>query len=111
MNDALRQLQTLMCRDENGNLIKATMQQPPPRVETVRDSGPMMRAKMSQLELLGTIVRKKSGNDNIYSKGEVTRYDPINKLCTVKYQDGDGEEYDHSEIKRYKKPKQRYHSK
>ena len=92
-----------MCRDEKGNLIKATTQQSPPRVEPVRDSGPMTRAKMSQNEPLGTIVQQKCG-DNIYSEGEVTHYDPINKFYTIKYQDGDGDEYDHSEIKRYKNP-------
>ena len=62
------------------------------------------------LEPMGTIVRKRF-NDGKFYEGEVTKYDPINNYYTVRFQDGDVEEYDHDEMKRYKKKQQRYSKK
>ena len=70
----------------------------------------MTRAKILQFEPLGIIVHRKF-DDDIYSEREVTHYDPINNFYTIKYQDGEGDEYDHNEIKKYKKPKQWYQHK
>jgi len=59
-------------------------------------------------EHIGTIVRKKFDEDGKYYEGEVTKYDSIDKLYTIKYKDGDQEEYEHDEMILYKKKDQHY---
>lgn len=68
---------------------------------------PRTRSQTYVQEKVGTIVRKQF-NDRKFYKGEITKYDPVNKFYTIKYKDGDIEEYDHSEIKKYKKKKKEY---
>ena len=57
-----------------------------------------------------TIVRKRF-NDGKFYEGEITKYNPINDYYTVRFQDGDIEEYDCDEMKRYKKKRQSYSKK
>lgn len=61
-----------MFQDEKGNQIKAANQQATPRMKTVRDSGSMTRSKISQYELIDTIVCQNFGDDIIYHEEEVT---------------------------------------
>lgn len=68
----------------------------------MQESGPTTRSKTFQHKPIGTIVCWKF-DGFIYHEGEVTQYDPINLFYTIKYQDGDSEEYNHSEIRLYKK--------
>jgi len=55
---------------------------------------------------IGTIVKKRSDKDGKYYEGEVTKYDSSNKLYTIKYKNGDQEEYDHDDMILYKKKDQ-----
>ena len=55
----------------------------------------------------GTIVRKRF-EDGKYYEGEVTGYDTINEYYKIAYTDGDTEEYDNDDMKRYYKAFQRY---
>ena len=79
LNDAIRRLQTLLCRDEHGRQIttSADVPQPPPRVLPTRDVGPTTRSQTYQPEPVGTIVHKKIDKDGKYYKVEVTKYDSI----------------------------------
>ena len=54
----------------------------------------------------GTIVKKRFNKG--WYKGEVTKYDPIEKYYTILYTDGDTEEFTQDEFKRFRKPKQHY---
>ena len=63
-----------------------------------RPTGPTTRSQAYKQEPIGTIVKRKF-NDGKWYEGEVTHYDPINKLYKIKYRDGDTEDYDHSEMK------------
>ena len=45
---------------------------------------------------------------HILLKGKIIHYEPINKFYTIKYQDGDGDEYNNNRIKLYTKKKQQY---
>ena len=107
LNDALRTLQTLMCRDERGrqiyegeNLIEQRVVLAPQRPCT--RSQPTVAAEPN-----GTIVRRRF-EDKQYYEGEVTKYDAVNDLYTIKYRDGDIEKYDAVHMARFKKKKQRY---
>lgn len=62
-----------------------------------RDRGPRTWSQTYVPEPVGTIVRKKF-NDGKYYKGEVMKYNEVNKFYTVKFTDGDVEEYDHQEL-------------
>lgn len=55
----------------------------------------------------GTIIRKLFGNGNHY-EGEVVGYDPIRKCYKIKYTDGNLEDYDAGDMKKYYKDNQRY---
>jgi len=59
--------------------------------------------KSNRPEPIGTMVRKKFDADAKYYEGEVTKYDSTKKLYTIKYKNGDQEEYDHDEMILYKK--------
>ena len=110
LNDAIRRLQTLLCRDAQGKQITARpeVQLAPPRVLPTRDKGPTTRLQTYQPEAIGTIIRKKFNEDGNYYEGEVTKYDPINKFYSIKYLDGDEEDFDHNEMTKYKKRRQQY---
>ena len=56
----------------------------PPRVQRPTRS--------TNLYDIGTIIRKRF-NNNKYYEGEVTNYDPINRLYQIKYLGGDSEEF------------------
>ena len=58
------------------------------------------------IHLIGTIVRRKFGNH--FFEGEITAYDSKEGFYHVIYLDGDQEDMDDSEVKRYKKPIQQY---
>ena len=53
-------------------------------------------------EPIGTIVRRRF-EDNKYYEGEVIKYNAKDGFYTVRYQDGDIEEYDIMEMSRFKK--------
>lgn len=110
LNDAIRRLQNLLCRDEHGRQITACadVPQPPPRVLPNRDTGPTTRSQTYQPEAVGTIVRKKFKEDGKYYKGKVTKYNSINKFYRIKYLDGDEDDFHHQEMTKYKKRHQKY---
>ena len=56
---------------------------------------------------IGNIIRKRFSNHKYY-EGEVTNYDPINKLYQIKYLDGDTEDFTPTERKQYYQHSQRY---
>jgi hypothetical protein len=56
----------------------------------------------------GTIIRKKFNKG--WYEGEVTGFDPSNSYYKIRYTDGDTEEFDHQEVKEYKKKVQAYTS-
>lgn len=107
LNNALRTMQRLMCCNADGTQRYDK--------STTKDQGvavpdrprPRTRSQTFVQEPIGTIVRKRF-NDGKFYEGEITKFDPINKFYTVKFQDGDIEEYDQSEMKKYKKKKQQY---
>ena len=104
LHDAIRCLQTLLCRDAQGKQIIAhpDVPLPPTRVFPKRDKGPTTLLQTYQPETVGTIVRKKFDEDGKYYEGEVSKYDAINKFYLIKYFDGDEEDFDHQEMKKYK---------
>ena len=65
------------------------------------------RSQTAQLYPIGTIIRKQF-DDGKYYEGEVTKYDPPNKLYSIEYCDGDREEYTHDEVTTYRKKTQQY---
>mmetsp|Transcript_44677 Transcript_44677/g.50593 ORF Transcript_44677/g.50593 Transcript_44677/m.50593 type:complete len:464 (-) Transcript_44677:207-1598(-) len=69
-----------------------------------------IRSKPYRSEPIGTIVKKKFDKDGKNYEGEVTKYDSSNKLYTIKYKNGDQEEYDHDDMIFYKMKDQRYDS-
>ena len=113
-----------MCRDINGKqqlrrkvvinqLQQGVEERPVPitRSATRDQEGTVADVDTTDtMEPMGTIVQKRF-NDGKFYKGEVTKYDPINNYYMVRFQDGDVEEYDHDEMKRYKKKQQRYSKK
>ena len=105
LNDVICHLQTLLCRNTQGKQITAhpDIPLPPPRELPTRYRGPTTRSQTYQPEAIGTIIRKKFEEDGNYYKDEVTNYDAINKFYAIKYLDGDEEDFDHQEMKKYKK--------
>ena len=55
---------------------------------------------------IGTIIRK--AFNKVYYEGEVIRYDEKEGFYKISYLDGDSEEMTHAEVKKYKKPIQKY---
>ena len=107
LNDALRTLQKLMCRDEYGQQICEGENIVEQRV-VVAPQRPRTRSQQTNAaEPTGTIVRRRF-EDKKYYEGEVTKYDSVNDLYTIKYRDGDIEEYDAVDMARFKKKKQQY---
>ena len=72
-----------------------------------RPTCPITRSQTYKQVPIGTIVRRKFKNGKWY-EGEVTHYNQTNKFYMIKYCDGDTEDYSHSEMKEYRKPKQHY---
>ena len=79
-----------------------------PTIPTNNNNNTNSQLMLYRSELIGTIVRKKFDEDGKYYEGEVTKYDSTNRLYTIKYKDGDREEYDHDEMILYKKKYQCY---
>ena len=101
LNNAIRQLQTLMCRDQEGKQMKPEEIVNESTALPRRPTGPTTRSQAYKQEPIGTIVKRKFNNGKWY-EGEVTHYDPINKLYKIKYCDGDTEDYNHSEMKEFR---------
>lgn len=63
---------------------------------------PQTRSQTCEQHPIGTIVRQWF-SDNNWHEGEVTGFDATNNLYKVKYQDGDVEEYEPKEMRKYLK--------
>ena len=69
----------------------------------------MRKTRSKTIYSVGTIVRKRFIDyDGKYYEGEVISYDPVRKHYTIKYTDGDQEDYDEEDMKRYYKLMQCY---
>lgn len=66
--------------------------------------------KAKAIHANGTIVSKRF-NDGNYYEGEIIGYDNINKYYLIKYLDGQQEDLDENEMKRYYKQRQKYSKK
>ena len=85
-------MQRLMCHNADGTQRYDK--------STTKDQGvavpdrprPRTRSQTFVQEPIGTIVRKRF-NDGKFYEGKITKFDPINKFYTVKFQDGDIKEY------------------
>ena len=75
-----------------------------PRVPT--RNRPVTRNKTRTIHKIGTIVRKRFNRD--YYEGEVIGYNDNNGYYKIKYRDGDEEEYDANDMKKYYKQLQKY---
>ena len=75
----------------------------PPRV-----GNPKRPTRSNLIFGIGMKVRKKF-LDGKYYDGEVVKYDDVNQYYQIKYQDGDMEEFDHNEMKKYYKYHQQHH--
>ena len=106
LNDAVRTMQRLMCKDDKGKQKFSGINHEEQRVPPA-ERGPRTRSQAINEFQIGTIIRKQYGDGKWY-EGEISKYDATNKFYTVKYKDGDIAEYTHEEIKRYKKDKQVY---
>ena len=107
LNDAILQLQLLMCCNKNEKQLDQPSINEPPRLLPIRVTGPVTQLQMCCPVLVGIIVCRKFNDGNFY-EGEVTSYNVIKKFYTVKYLDGDTKDYDHDKICLYKKSNQRY---
>ena len=107
LNNALRTMQNLICKNDDGTqrYDKASSRQQ--GVVVPDRPRPRTRSQTFVQEPIGMIIRKRFNDGKAY-EGEITKYDSVNKFYTVKFQDGDIEEYDHNEVKRYKKKVQKY---
>lgn len=75
-----------------------------PRVQQKTRNKPITRN--STLHKIGTIVRKRFNRGHF--EGEVVGYNNINGYYKIQYQDGDTEEYDANDMKKYYKHLQKY---
>ena len=66
------------------------------------------RSAPTSLFPLGTIIRRRCENDNLFYEGEVTAYDSINNLYEIKYKEGEIDDFTYEEVKKYRKTKQKY---
>ena len=80
-----------------------------PRVEMKPHQDPRIvrTTRSNSIYGIGTIIRKRF-NDHKYYEGEVTQYDSLNAIYTIKFKHGDTEEYTHDEVKRHYKQNQVY---
>ena len=60
------------------------------------------RSAPSALFPIGTIIRRKCDNDNIFYKGEVTAYDTINDLYEngIRYKEGEIDDFTYDELRK-----------
>ena len=107
LSNAVRTMQTLMCKNKDGTQRYSARRMVEPGVPLPEQPVPRTRSTTYVQEPVGTIVRKRF-NDGKFYEGEVTKYNPINKYYTIKFVDGDIEEYDQQEMKKYKKKNQAY---
>ena len=96
-----------MCWDQQGHQMKPEEVVNESTPLPTRPTGPVTRSQTYKQEPIGTIVLRKFKNGKWY-EGEVTHYNQTNKFYKIKYRDGDTEDYSHSEMKQYRKPKQHY---
>lgn len=76
--------------------------------ETARQS-PRVNKRSTVVYPTGTIIRKKF--DDGWFEGEVTEYDPVAGYYKINYTDGDQEELDAKEVRKYFKKSQQYSKK
>ena len=57
---------------------------------------------------LGTVIRHKYKDDNIFLEGKVTAYDTTNNLYHIKYREGDTDDFNYDELKKYRKVQKKY---
>ena len=101
LNNTIQWMQDLMCRNNDGTQWYDSTSTGKQGMVLPEGKKPRARAQTFVHKPIRTIVRKKF-NDGIWYEGKVKKYDQINKY----YTDGDIEEYDHTEMQRYKKKKQ-----
>ena len=58
------------------------------------------RSAPTSLFPLGTIIRHRCENDNLFYEGEVTAYDSINNLYEIKYKEGEIDDFTHEELRK-----------
>ena len=76
----------------------------PPTATTTRST----RSAPSLLFPLGTIIRRRCENDNMFYEGEVTAYDSINNRYKIKYKEGEIDDFTYEELRKYRKTHQKY---
>lgn len=100
-------MQNLMCQDDDCTQRYDKTNSRQQGVVVPDRPRPRTRSQTFVQEPIGTIIHKQFNDGETY-EGEITKYNPINKYYTVKFQDGDVKEYDQNEVKRYKKKVQKY---
>jgi len=93
-------LQVTPGQEENSPFPKRPNAARPPRVNN----------RLPAVYPIGTIIRKKFPDGNYY-EGEVKDYDPITGYYRVNYLDGDREDLEGREVKKYFKKNQKYSKK
>ena len=80
----------------------------PPSATTPLPTKRSTRSAPTSLFPIGTIIRRRCENDNIFYEGEVTAYDSINKLYEIKYREGEIDDFTYEELRKYRKTTQKY---
>ena len=89
-------------------VTKEIKQTPPQRVTKEVKQTQGRTTRRNKLHDKGTIVRKWFKEDHKHHEGEVTEYDHVNELYTIRYLDGTKDEYSKDEMKTHYKPEQKY---
>ena len=88
----------------NTSIIKRISMLPQPTNNNKRSS----RSSPTALFPIGTIIRCRCENDNIFYECEVTAYDTTNDLYHIKYREGDTDDFIYDELKKYRNVQQIY---
>ena len=88
----------------NTSTIKRISMPPQPTNNNKRS----FRSSPTALFPIGTIIRRRCENDNIFYGGEVTAYGTTNDLYHIKCREGDTDDFIYDKLKKYKKVQQKY---
>ena len=107
---AITTLQSILGRDH------ATPTVPPPQLSSTTPTIPVItntnarstQSQPSNLYPIGTIICKYHSDILSFHEGGITSFDATNNLYHVKYLQGDREEFTYDEIRKYRKPTQKY---
>ena len=75
---------------------------------TTNTTTQLSRSKPVNLYPIGTIIRKEYTDTLSFLKGEIISFDATNNLYHVNYLQGDREEFTYDEVRKYRKPIQKY---